>query len=150
MDPSPPAWLRSYKAHSSIIPNYASQVRPTENGSTTTKAATQLSPPSVQNVKPTEHDKSEPADANPFAFPSTISLTLHNAGSLDKTYTDSTPNSSPRKANFQSNYHEKPTVERTVPIPPSLPHKRPRGPLCRLLVAIRSLLRAKTQNTLAH
>lgn len=151
MDPSPPAWLRSYKAHSSMIPNYASHVRPSENDSATTKPAPEPSLRTGQNERLTEHDNSESAEANPFAFPSTISLTLHTAGSLDKTYTNSTPEpSSPQKADFNSGCDEKPATERALPLSASPSKNHRRGPLCRFLAAIRALLKSKTQNKLPH
>ncbi|KAL8644762.1 MAG: hypothetical protein Q9210_007087 [Variospora velana] len=149
MDTSPPAWLRSYKAHSSIIPNYASQVRPDTEGDPTNKTAPESSLRNVENEKSTHHKDTTSADHNPFTFPSTISLTLHNAGSLDNSYTNSTSNSSPQKATFGQRYDEMPPG-RPLPRSTDLSTHRGRGPVCRFLAGIRGLLKSKTQNTLAH
>ncbi|KAL8869094.1 MAG: hypothetical protein Q9174_004525 [Haloplaca sp. 1 TL-2023] len=132
MDPTPPAWLRSYKAHhASISPNYASQVRPQTPAAFVrpqTPAAFVRQVPAdaspandekTATIEDSQQSNTEAAAASDsFAFQSTISLTLHNGLSLDKTYSNSTPNSSPQKASFNHDVEEKPAVpERKRPMP---------------------------------
>ncbi|KAL8969651.1 MAG: hypothetical protein Q9183_001901 [Haloplaca sp. 2 TL-2023] len=155
MDPSPPAWLRSYKAHhASISPNYASQVRPQTPGAFIKEAPIEPIPSKDEKKAPTtvtdpQHTDPEPTAAagDAFAFQSTISLTLHNGMSLDKTYSNSTPNSSPQKASFhQDVIDEKPAVPRMSerrrtgdePV-----QKKRRGTVCRVLAEWRGMLRKK-------
>lgn len=150
MDPSPPAWLRSYKAHSSIIPNYASQVRPDENGSAMSRTKQEHTPLSSENEKTPEYEHTGSAAATPFTFPSTISLTLHNAGSLDNSYTNSTSASSRQKPTFKRTYDEKSGLAQTTATSTGVSTNRRRTLLCRFLATMRGLLKGKTQGTLAH
>ncbi|KAI4140814.1 MAG: hypothetical protein L6R39_005647 [Caloplaca ligustica] len=148
MDPAPPAWLRSYKAHSSIIPNYASQVRPHSDGNAMTQAAQDTRQPNKEVEKPAKNEETNTtATANPFTFPSTISLTLHNAGSLDNTYTNSTSTGSPQKPTFDEHHDVKSATGRTGPTSFDAPIKRRRGTICRFLAGIRGLLKSKMQTS---
>ncbi|KAL9019263.1 MAG: hypothetical protein Q9185_003437 [Variospora sp. 1 TL-2023] len=149
MDTSPPAWLRSYKAHSSVIPNYASQVRSDTDGDPTNKTAPESSLRNVEHEKSTHHEDTTSTADNPFTFPSTISLTLHSAGSLDNSYTNSTSNSSPQKPTFGQRYDNMPSG-RPLPRSVDLSTHRRRGPVSRFLDGIRDMLKSKTQNTLVH
>ncbi|KAL8940414.1 MAG: hypothetical protein Q9211_002279 [Gyalolechia sp. 1 TL-2023] len=150
MDPAPPAWLRSYKAHSSIIPNYASKVRPETDDSITAHVPANKSPSNAENEKASEYDDAMDQATNPFTFPSAISLTLHNAGSLDTSYTNSTSTPSPSKTSFGRRYEEDLMAGEKVPAPDGKLSNQRRGPFCRFLAAIRVVLRSKTQNTLAY
>lgn len=154
MDPSAPAWLRSYKAQSAIIPNFASQVRPETNGPPipNNKGLEATSSIGERDEWPKHLDTENAAAADAFAFPSTISLTLHNGSSLDKSYSDTTPTSSPPKLSFNQDTDENETTPEwanPLAINPSQ-RRRPRGALCRFFNAVRMLLTSKTQNTLAH
>ncbi|KAI4179009.1 MAG: hypothetical protein L6R41_008086 [Letrouitia leprolyta] len=150
MDPAPPAWLRSYKAHSSIIPNYASKVKPETNDHSKPPIPSEDTTFSTENEKTSKQESGADAVTNPFTFQSTISLTLHNAGSLNTSYTNSTSTPSPSKPIFSQRYEENPPFRDDVPNPTGKLSNRRRGPFCRFLAAIRVLLRSKTQNTLAH
>ncbi|KAL8935655.1 MAG: hypothetical protein Q9216_005319 [Gyalolechia sp. 2 TL-2023] len=150
MDPAPPAWLRSYKAHSSIIPNYASKVRPETDDSAAAHLPAKEAPSTTENEKTSKHEDLADTVTNPFTFPSTISLTLHNAGSLDTSYTNSTSTSSPSKPSFGRRYEENPIATDDVTSSTGKLSNQRRGPFCRFLAAIRVSLRSKTQNTLAH
>ena len=155
METTPPAWLRSYKAQSAIIPNFASQVRTELDG----KSAKKASPQPLQSEKE-DHEKAKYSDSDTavthqFTFPSTISLTLHNVVSLDKSYSnptpESSPKSSPQKASFEPRLEQHPALRQTAPKvlgPP--PRERRRGPICRFLAAIRRAFGSKTQHKLAH
>ena len=155
MDPIPPAWLRSYKAHhASISPNYASQVRPQTPGALVKEVPVEADTSKDEKtatVTDSQQTETEPAAASDtFAFQSTISLTLHNGLSLDKTYPNSTPNSSPQKASFNHDINEKPAVpEQRRPMPEPLQQDR-KGTLCRLLASLKRSMRSKMQNTFAH
>ncbi|KAL9597012.1 MAG: hypothetical protein Q9219_005438 [cf. Caloplaca sp. 3 TL-2023] len=150
MDPTPPAWLRSYKAHSSIIPNYASQVRPDLNDSATPRKHSNGLLTIKEDEKAPKPEATENAAANPFTFPSTISLTLHNVGSLDNTYSNSVSTSSPAKQSFSRHDTEKPVPGQSMYSLPTPMSNRRRGPICRWLAAIRASLKMKTQNKLVH
>ncbi|KAI4184853.1 MAG: hypothetical protein LQ348_004482 [Seirophora lacunosa] len=140
----------SYKAHSSIIPNYASQVRPDTDTSPITATAQEPTSRNIEDEKTTDQEETKPAADHPITFPSTISLTLHDAGTLDTSYTHSTSTSSPQKPTFGRPYEDMPARGPPLPRSPDLsPHRR-RGTLCRFLAGIRDLLRSKTQNTLSH
>lgn len=147
MDPAPPAWLRSYKAHSSIIPNYASKVRPEADQRPKDDRATTFN---TENEKTSKQEDDAEAVTNPFTFQSTISLTLHNAGSLDTSYTHSASTPSPSKPTFSQRYGENPPFQDDASTPTGKLSNRRRGPFCRFLAAVRVLLRSKTQNTLVH
>ncbi|KAL8697545.1 MAG: hypothetical protein Q9201_007075 [Fulgogasparrea decipioides] len=150
MDPTPPAWLRNYKAQSAIIPNFASQVRPETDDRAPTTTPRQETGYSDDNNRKSRNMDPEPASADPFTFPSSISLTLHNGTSLDNSYSNSTPNSSPQKASFSQDVKEKSTQQRSIPAltAQSQQQQRRRGSLYRFLAGIRKSLTAKTQNKL--
>ncbi|KAI4172661.1 MAG: hypothetical protein LQ343_003401 [Gyalolechia ehrenbergii] len=150
MDPAPPAWLRSYKAHSSIIPNYASKVRAETDDSATAQVPVKETPSNIENEKASKHEDGADPVTNPFTFPSTISLTLHNAGSLDTSYTNLTSTPSPSKSTFGRRYEDNPIAGDDVSTPAGKLSNQRRGPFCRFLAAIRVLLRSRTQNTLAY
>ncbi|KAL8668868.1 MAG: hypothetical protein Q9168_006513 [Polycauliona sp. 1 TL-2023] len=156
MDPTPPAWLRSYKAQSAHLPNFASQVRTELDGKPTTKAPPE--PTTPEEETPKDHTADDTTATNQFAFRSTISLTLHNVGSLDKSYSNSTPDSSPKKPSFDPRLHQHPVLRQTGP--PNRPavrltendthEKYRRGNTCGLFSAIRRAFMSKTQHKLAH
>ncbi|KAL8949792.1 MAG: hypothetical protein Q9222_004135 [Ikaeria aurantiellina] len=150
METAPPAWLRSYKAQSAIIPNFASQVRHDVDH----KPAIAPLPehPSTRPAEPQNHEqwKRKSTGVDHFTFPSTISLTLHDGSTLEKCYSNSTPNSSPKKSSFPRYSQEQRGRAYSTPIQSSEVRSRPRGPLCRFFASIRNLLTAKTQNTFTH
>ena len=149
MDPTPPAWLRSYKAQSAHIPNFASQVRTELDG----KPATKEPPnPKFSEEKETKGNNAndDTTPANQFTFPSTISLTLHNVVSLDKSYSNSTPESSPKKETFHPRLEQHPALREKGLALDDAPSQKRRGTMCRLLAAIRKVLASKTQHRLAH
>ncbi|KAI4249790.1 MAG: hypothetical protein L6R40_000579 [Gallowayella cf. fulva] len=152
MDPAPPAWLRSYKAQSAIIPNFASQVRSEIDPQHPTTVPPERTLTEKEDQEKTKHAEPEATAANPFTFPSMISLTLHNVGSLDKFYSNSTPHSSPHKTSFDPQLDQHPAFRKTKPASPRdlSARDRRRGPLCRFLAAIRRVLVSKTQHKLAH
>ncbi|KAL8769552.1 MAG: hypothetical protein Q9209_004483 [Squamulea sp. 1 TL-2023] len=126
MASAPPAWLRSYKAHSAIIPNYASQVRTEiDNKPPTNQFPEQNLSEKEINEKTKHTDVDDTTTPNPITFPSTISLTLHNVVSLDKSYSNSTPESSPKKASFNPPLEQHPALRPRIHEPP---HERRRGP----------------------
>ncbi|KAL8978564.1 MAG: hypothetical protein Q9205_005877 [Flavoplaca limonia] len=136
VDPTPPAWLRSYKAQSAHIPNFASQVRTELDG----KPATKEPPnPKLSEEKETKGNNAndDTTPANQFTFPSTISLTLHNVVSLDKSYSNSTPESSPKKETFHPRLEQHPALREKGPDFDDPPSQKRRGSMCRLLAAIR-------------
>lgn len=143
MDSTPPAWLRSYKAQSAIIPNFASQVRTELDGNPATKAR----PESSLSEKEANDDFTA---SNRFTFPSTISLTLHSVVSLNQTYSNSTPESSPKKTSFDPRLEQHPALRQTGPDLQDRPQERRRGPICRFWAAIRRAFASKTQPRLAH
>ncbi|KAI4100610.1 MAG: hypothetical protein L6R37_005368 [Teloschistes peruensis] len=158
-EPTPPAWLRSYKAQSSIIPNFASQVKPdAESRQKPVVGGNPFGQDKAAEQKQIETESAVPANA--FSFPSTISLTIHNGLSLDRTYSNSTPNSSPKQPSFNRDANEKTRPDRTssdptipdqkIATPVEVPTSRRRGPICRFLAIIGARLKKKTQNTLAH
>ncbi|KAL8993013.1 MAG: hypothetical protein Q9169_006656 [Polycauliona sp. 2 TL-2023] len=157
-NPTPPAWLRSYKAQSAHLPNFASQVRTElDNNKPLSKAAP---PEPLLSGKPTleNHANDETTTTNQFAFPSTISLTLHNVGTLDKSYSNSTPDSSPKKASFDPRMEQHPVFRQSKgPDQPfhtrsheDEPEQKRRGTICRLLASIRRAFVSKTQHKLSH
>ncbi|KAL8750742.1 MAG: hypothetical protein Q9199_006873 [Rusavskia elegans] len=148
MDSTPPAWLRSYKAQSAIIPNFASQVRTELDGNPATKAP----PEPIQSEKETKgyHANDDTTATNRFTFPSTISLTLHSMVSLDRTYSNSTPDSSPKKASFNPRLEQHPALRQGGPDLHDRPQEKRRGPICRFLAAIRRAFVSKTQHRLAR
>ncbi|KAL8851441.1 MAG: hypothetical protein Q9221_003620 [Calogaya cf. arnoldii] len=114
MESTPPAWLRSYKAQSAIIPNFASQVHTELDGNPTTKAPP--GPLSSQNkTNKGNYSYEDTTATNQFTFPSTISLTLHNVVSLDKSYSNLTPDSSPKKATFDPRLEQHPALRQKGP-----------------------------------
>ncbi|KAL9581572.1 MAG: hypothetical protein Q9212_003825 [Teloschistes hypoglaucus] len=177
-EPTPPAWLRSYKAQSSIIPNFASQVKPdAESRQKPVVGGNPFGQDKAAEQKQIEIESA--ATANAFSFPSTISLTIHNGLSLDRTYSNSTPNSSPKQPSFNRNTNEKtppnsspkqplfnpdanektrpsrtssdPTIpDQKSAAPVEVATSRRRGPICRFWASIGAMLKKKTQNKLAH
>ncbi|KAL8636137.1 MAG: hypothetical protein Q9226_009288, partial [Calogaya cf. arnoldii] len=124
---TPPAWLRSYKAQSAIIPNFASQVRTELDGKPATKAPPEpLS--SEKKTKKGDHSYEDTTATNQFTFPSTISLTLHNVVSLDKSYSNSTPDSYPKKATLNTQLEQHPALRQRGPELHDRPQGRRRGP----------------------
>ncbi|KAL8735390.1 MAG: hypothetical protein Q9166_000935 [cf. Caloplaca sp. 2 TL-2023] len=151
METAPPAWLRSYKAHSAMIPNYACQVRTEVDSKPTTKAPPEKQLSSRENIAQLQNtDIDDNTVADPFTFPSTISLTLHNVVSLDKSYSNSTPDPSPKKPAFNRGLDEEAISAPTAPNLRDHPANRRRGPLCRFLAAVRRMLASKTQHKLVH
>ncbi|KAI4249933.1 MAG: hypothetical protein LQ352_005482 [Teloschistes flavicans] len=159
MEPTPPAWLRSYKAQSAIIPNFASQVKP--DADSRQKPVVAGNPFAQDKAAEQERtDTESAATANAFSFPSTISLTIHNGLSLDRTYSNSTPNSSPKQPSFSRDTNEQARPNRTssdptIPdqkmvTPVEIPPSRRRGPICRFWAGLGARLKKKTQNTLVH
>ena len=141
--PSPPAWLRSYKAQSSAIPNFASQVQTRVN-----------QPPASHKISDDPKETPDrlisrtdtPAPIDRIKFPSTLSLSLHNQVSLNDSYAHSTAASSPRKPIFdQGARYNNPSTGGIA-----VQKSRRRGPICRFLAAIRAALGSRTQNTLVH
>ncbi|KAL8678729.1 MAG: hypothetical protein Q9224_007090, partial [Gallowayella concinna] len=111
MATAPPAWLQSYKAQSAIIPNFASQVRSDidENPAAKTPPPDQTPPLKREDEEKKTPTQPDANTADPFTFPSMISLTLHNVGSLDKSYSTSTRESSPqKKTSLKPPLHEHP------------------------------------------
>ncbi|KAL8626281.1 hypothetical protein Q9189_008033 [Teloschistes chrysophthalmus] len=180
-EPTPPAWLRSYKAQSAIIPNFASQVKPdAESRQKPVVGGNPFGQFGQDKAAEQKQIETESAvTANAFSFPSTISLTIHNGLSLDRTYSNSTPNSSPKQPSFNRNVNEKtppdsspkqPSFNRdayektrpnrtssdpTIPdeksaTPVEVPTSRRRGPICRFWASIGARLKKKTQNRLTH
>ncbi|KAL8804113.1 MAG: hypothetical protein Q9182_002746 [Xanthomendoza sp. 2 TL-2023] len=123
MATAPPAWLQNYKAQSAMIPNFASEVRSEIDG----KSAAKALPDQIPSTKEDEekYAESDSTTTTPFTFPSMISLTLHNVGSLDKCYSNSTPQSSP---SFKPPLDEHPAYRHGGPIPKENLQDKRRGP----------------------